>query len=144
MNPNDLWLVHAAATWAMAGLIWIVQVVQYPAFARVGDAEFPSFHEHHCRSIAFVVGPLMGVELATGLALWANPPAGLSSAWLAAGLIPIALNAALTALRAAPLHARLSVGDRGELRALLRVNAVRTFLWTWRGVWVWITLRGVS
>jgi len=40
------WLLasQAAATFAMTGLIWLVQLVQYPGFARVGTAEFAEFH----------------------------------------------------------------------------------------------------
>lgn len=34
--PGALLLVHAAATWAMVGLVWFVQVVHYPLFAQVG------------------------------------------------------------------------------------------------------------
>ena len=40
--------LQAAATFGMTGLIWLVQLVQYPAFARVGAAEFAAFHRHHC------------------------------------------------------------------------------------------------
>ena len=32
-----LLLLHAAATLFMTGLIWFVQVVHYPLFARVGE-----------------------------------------------------------------------------------------------------------
>ena len=144
VSASDLLLAHAAATWAMVGLIWMVQLVQYPGFARVGRAEFARYHEHHCRSITWIVGPLMGAELATGVALWLSPPAGASGAWLALGLVPIALNAALTGLAAMPLHGRLGAGDAARLRALLAVNAARALLWTWRGVWVLLTLRSAA
>ena len=33
---SALLAAHAAATWALVGLIWTVQVVHYPLFALVG------------------------------------------------------------------------------------------------------------
>lgn len=113
----------------------------YPSFAHVGAREFARFHAHHCNSIAWVVGPWMGVEAATGLVLWFQPPDGVSTGWLAAGLAPIALHLALTGLFAVPLHGRQRAGETRGLRALLVVHGLRTLLWTWRGVWVLLTLR---
>ena len=35
------WLiVHAVSTWFMVGLIWMIQTVHYPLFARLGDDTF--------------------------------------------------------------------------------------------------------
>jgi hypothetical protein len=36
-----LLLANAAATFFMVGVIWFVQVVHYPLFARVGTLDFP-------------------------------------------------------------------------------------------------------
>lgn len=85
-------LLHAASTWALIGLIWTVQLVQYPSCALVGAPEIGRFHEEHRRRITWVVTPLMGVELATGLIL-----AGTAgSAWVWLGLALIAVNWACT------------------------------------------------
>jgi hypothetical protein len=143
--PDALaWLVvvQSAATFAMAGVIWLVQLVQYPGFARVGAAEFGAFHRHHCRSIGFVVGPLMVLELLTALLLaaagephwfWRVMLGALLSIWLS------------TALLQGPLHGRLTrEGPRPELiRALVRGNWLRTILWSARlaGL-VWFYARG--
>ena len=142
MSALDLLLVHAAATWALVGLTWTVQLVQYPGFVRVGAREFARFHEHHCNAIAWIVGPLMGIEGVSGLVLWFQPPEGVSTAWLAAGLVAIPLHLALTGLFAVPLHGRQRAGETRSLRALLLVHGLRTLLWSWRGVWVLLTLRG--
>jgi hypothetical protein len=143
--PDALaWLVvvQSAATFAMAGVIWLVQLVQYPGFARVGAAEFGAFHRHHCQSIGFVVGPLMVLELLTALLLAAagEPPwfwrvmlGALLSIWLS------------TALLQGPLHGRLTrEGPRPELiRALVRGNWLRTILWSARSAGlVWFYARG--
>jgi len=143
--PDALaWLVavQSAATFAMTGVIWLVQLVQYPGFARVGAAEFGAFHRHHCRSIGFVVGPLMVLELLTALLLaaagephwfWRVMLGALLSIWLS------------TALLQGPLHGRLTrEGPRPELvRALVRGNWLRTILWSARSAGlVWFYARG--
>jgi len=137
----DLLLFHAASTWGMVGLIWTMQLVTYPGFARVGSAEFGAFHEHHCNRIAWVVGPLMGTELVTGLALiWDRPP-GLSDASLGVGLGLLAVNWACTAFLSMPLHARLRGHAREAQRALVRTNWLRTVAWSARGFWTMVALR---
>ena len=137
----DLLLLHTALTWSLVGLIWTVQVVQYPGFALVGEPQLGRFHRHHSSRISWVVGPLMLLELATGLALLQWQPPGLATPFLALGLGLIGLNWASTALLAIPLHQRVAEGDRGALRGLVVSNWVRTLAWTARGGWSVLALR---
>jgi hypothetical protein len=136
--------LQAAATFGLTGLIWLVQFVQYPAFARVGAAEFGDFHRHHCRSIGVVVGPLMVLELFTAVLLaFAGEPLWFWRTMLAL-LLAIWLS---TALWQGPLHGRLSrEGARPELvRALVNGNWLRTVLWTARSAGlVWFYARGCA
>jgi hypothetical protein len=37
-------VLHLATTLLMVGLIWLVQIVYYPLFARVGDSSFAAYH----------------------------------------------------------------------------------------------------
>lgn len=75
---------HLAATAAMVGLIWFVQIVHYPLFALVGTAEFPRYEAAHTRSTSFVVGPAMAVEGISALAIaaWFRTEAS-TAAWSA-------------------------------------------------------------
>lgn len=128
-------LLHAANTWFLVGLIWIVQLVHYPAFLRVGPAEFPRFHAEHMRRIGWIVMPAMSLELAGALAwplLWASASEG-TLAWINLGLL-LGIWLA-TALLAVPLHRRLERGpDPEAARRLVLANWPRTALWTARGV----------
>ena len=45
-------LLQLGTTLPLVGLIWLVQVVSYPLFARVGAAEFPAYHAAHARLIS--------------------------------------------------------------------------------------------
>ena len=49
-------LVNLAATLFMVGIIWFVQVVHYPLFARVGSRGFILYSKAHSRLTTYVVG----------------------------------------------------------------------------------------
>lgn len=122
--------VHLCATAWMAGLIWFVQIVHYPLFARVGAAEFPAYEVAHQRLTSFVVIPAMLTELITAGWLLADRPNDVA-AWVGAGLVAV-IWASTFALQV-PLHARLSRGyDAASATKLVRTNWFRTVAWTAR------------
>ena len=141
LQAVDLLLMHMAVTWALVGLIWTVQLVQYPGFAFVGGTEFTAFHDHHSVRISWIVGPLMACELLTGLALLWDRPSGLSGSLVAMGLALIAVNWAWTAFVAVPLHKRLSGRVLQARSKLVAANWVRTAAWSARGAWVLFAMR---
>ena len=53
----------------MVGVIWIVQLILYPAFADIGPENFKSFHTRHSNRISFIVGPVMFIDLLTAIIL---------------------------------------------------------------------------
>ena len=141
MTAIDLLLLHSALTWALIGLIWTIQLVQYPGFALVGEAEFASFHDHHSVRITWIVAPLMAGELFSGVALLSYPPPGISQAFLWIGMALIVMNWAITALVAMPLHKKLHEPASRALRALVATNWARTAAWSARGAWTLFALR---
>ena len=119
---------HAGATLFMTGVIWFVQVVHYPLFARTGAAGFADYERDHARRTGWVVGPAMTLELLLALALAAR---GGAAAW--AGLALLAMIWLSTALVQVPLHRRLQGGfDAAVHRRLVRTNWLRTAAWTLR------------
>lgn len=130
----SLLAVHLAATAAMVGLIWFVQVVHYPLFARVGADGFDRYALDHQRLTSFVVGPLMLVEGVAALVLALVPPAGLGRALPVTGLALLAVIHASTVGLQVPMHRSLGAGyDDDATRSLVRTNWVRTIGWTARG-----------
>jgi len=126
---------HAFATLAMTGLIWFVQIVHYPLFARVGPDSFPSYHAAHTTRTGYVVIPLMLLEASTAAAIALLPASGVprAQAWIGAALLAVAW--ASTFLVQVPLHRRLSSGfDDGAIRRLTATNWTRTIAWTARGL----------
>jgi len=128
-------LIQFAATWAMVGLIWLVQVVHYPLLRLVGSGDFKGYHHNHTRLILWVVGPPMLVEgLSTVALVWYRPAAVPELAALA-GLALLIVIWASTAFLQVPQHNRLARGfDTASYRKLVTTNWVRTAAWSLRGL----------
>lgn len=131
----------AAATWFMAGVGWLVQVVQYPLFASVGRESFVEYHRLHSARITPVVFPAMAIELATSAWLLFSRPAGTSMALVVAGFALALATWLATALLAVPRHSELGAGfDERTHRRLVRSSWVRTLAWSAHGVVVAVLL----
>jgi hypothetical protein len=136
-----LLLIHATATWFMVGLIWTIQLVHYPLFARVGDDEFAGYENEHTRRMGRLLVIPAGVEVVTGAALvWGRPAeVELPVVMIAGALLAVAW--IVTALVQVPLHSRLERGYSAAVAArLVSTNWLRTGLWTARGVAVAVML----
>jgi hypothetical protein len=152
MNDHDavrlLLIVHAAATFMLAGLILVIQLVHYPLFRLVGESTYTQYQLAHMNSITCLVFPLMAVEAGTGLLLLVLRPPGVAGWQVAAGFILIAVVWVMTAFVNAPQHAGLVNGyNAATHQALVASNWVRTLAWCARGALVawmlWHTMRAV-
>jgi uncharacterized membrane protein len=127
-------LLHIAATLAMVGLIWFVQIVHYPLFSKVGRDSFRRYEMDHQRLVAWVVAPAMLTELVTAILLLWSPPVGIGdiSVWL--GIILLAMIWLITYSVQVPQHAALVLAyDADVQRRLVRGNWFRTAAWSARG-----------
>jgi hypothetical protein len=126
---------HAFATLCMAGLVWFVQIVHYPLFARVGDDAFTPFEREHQSRTTWIVAPLMLTELATAILMLVVRPTGVPGPLLYASAALVGVVWLLTFVVSVPLHSRLSRGfDADTHRQLVLTNWPRTLAWTARGV----------
>jgi hypothetical protein len=145
MSSPVLWplvVAHAVITWAMAGLIWFVQIVHYPLFAEVGASAFPAYHAAHTRLTTLVVAPLMLCEAA--LTVWLVTQADSDwTVWGAAALLAVVWLA--TFGLSVPRHNWLAVhgADAEVIRTLVATNWIRTLAWTGRAVLAAWKLRGL-
>lgn len=141
MSPSTLLLTHAAATWFMTGLIWVIQVVHYPLFARVGADGYRDYHLAHQSLISLIVGPAMLVEALTAgtiLVVRRDTPAVASAALLA-------VIWASTAFLQVPAHNVLANGFDAEAHnRLVDTNWIRTIAWTARGFFALYLLRATA
>lgn len=138
-----LLLLHAAATLAMVGIIWFVQVVHYPLFKWVGTEALPAYQAFNTTATTWVVFPPMLLELLTALALVLHPPPRTSPTLAWVGLALLALIWLSTAFLQVPQHNVLATGFNASAhRALVLSNWVRTLAWSARGVLALLLLAG--
>lgn len=146
MNANLCLLLNVTSTWAMVGLIWLIQVVHYPLFAQVGEAQFARYSADHQRLITYVVLPLMFCELITSFCLWSSRPTGISRSLVIAGIMLVLLIWSSTFLIQVPQHGKLATSyDVATIQSLVQGNWIRTIAWTVRGIlsayMVWLAMK---
>lgn len=137
-----IFIMHLGSTLFMVGLIWFIQIVHYPLFGSVGNAQFTNYESQHTSLTSFVVGPPMLIEIATALALIWFRPVGIPGwqVWTGIGLVAVIWLS--TAFLQVPYHETLSQGfDQNAHQKLVNTNWVRTIAWSLRGVLVlWMAI----
>lgn len=125
-------IAHLSITWMIVGLIWVIQIIVYPQFLRVGAAEFRVYHFAHCLRIGFMIVPMFLTELGTAAWLFYE---GMRSTPFLISLAMFPVICLSTAIWQAPMHTKLADGrDETIIRRLIATNWLRTFAWTARGV----------
>lgn len=135
MTRTDLVVViHAASTWFLAGLIWMVQRVHYPLFARVGRDGFTTYQAEHSRRITSVLLLPWGVQGVTTAWLLIAPPPSVPR-WLTVVVaILAAVPVVVTVIFSVPAHNGLENGfDTTMHRRLTTTNWLRTAAWSLHG-----------
>ncbi|MBC7457339.1 MAG: hypothetical protein H7235_03615 [Bdellovibrionaceae bacterium] len=116
----------------MTGLIWIIQLLHYPSYHYIKVDQFSAYQRFHTNQITYIVGPIMLVEVLSGVYLafindWSAPLtlnlAGLSIIWLSTWYCSI------------PAHNKLSAGfNHKTISYLVNTNWIRTLTWTLRSI----------
>ena len=112
----------------LTGVIWVIQLIHYPAFAMITEADFAAFHRRHSSVMTVLVGPVMLIEL--GTAGWLAR--ALEWPWVL-NLVSVALPFVSTFALSVPRHDRLGrATDPATLRSLVTTNWIRTLSWSAR------------
>ena len=126
-----LLVAQVVATLGLTGLVWFVQLVHYPLFARVDPSSFVAYEQEHTRRTTWLVTPLMVVE---AVAAWALVVLDTSAATALGAVLLVGIWAS-TFLVQVPCHRVLEQGwSASAHRRLVRTNWVRTALWSARSV----------
>ena len=149
IGAADLALVvgHLVATAAMTAILWFVQIVHYPLFAKVGPDHFVEYERSNTQRTSLVVGPPLAVEGLTAVLLFVAPPEGVGRAIPFVSGVLLAVVLLSTIAVQVPLHGSLSERfDTALVTRLVRSNWLRTVGWTARVVLatviVWRAVRG--
>lgn len=138
---NSIFVVHFGLAGFLAGLIWVIQILHYPAFLAIRENDFRKFHADHSRRISFIVGPIMVAELVTAGLLAVQS----RQLFFVANFGLVVLTWLCTFLVSVPIHNSLALAQvesqdlRGGIQKLIRTNWPRTILWTirWVALSVW-------
>lgn len=119
-------MIHFLASSIMTGVIWVMQLVHYPAFKYIAPDKAKKFHEFHTDAISLFVAPLMIIELGTSILL----ARGLSSYGLSILVLTVLLWGSTFTLQV-PLHRRLGKQwTETIINQLIWTNWFRTGVWT--------------
>ena len=119
--------LQLALTAYLVGLIWLIQLIHYPAFRAITPERWPEFHRAHTAALGLLAGGPMILSLLVGCWLgWTMPGIrqtvviGLEAiAWLATFALSV------------PQHHRLACGpDAAAIERLIATNWIRTLAWS--------------
>ncbi len=121
-------LIRSVSDIAMFTLIWLVQLVIYPAFHVVERDIFVQWHARYTRNISLFVMPLMMAQGTTTVLLLARNPGTVALLELACLLAAWGVTFSLSV----PCHKKLHETGRDEavIARLIRTNWFRTAAWT--------------
>ena len=124
-------LVETAATIFMAGVLWTMQVLNYPLLGLVGRDAFVGYETAHNRRFGLVVVPGVLAAVTGTIGLLATQPHQIPF-WAPAGEVALLTAIILsTAMLQARQHGALTHGfDAGIVRRLVRTNWIRVVAWS--------------
>lgn len=122
-NPLISWQIALSAY--MTGLVFFVQICQYPLFKWVGEDNFKEYHRRYVNRTALPIALPMILEMILG-ASWA-----LSGDKIALGNMALLIVIwFVTFAWSVPCHNKLQSGFQEKAwKSLLRSNAIRAILW---------------
>jgi len=131
---KNLLILQIFSTLFLTGVIWVVQLVQYPFFAYVSAQKFTKYHDEYRFWITPIVAPAMIVELLTAILLLFYSPANIDSKLIWLGIVLTLIVWASTFFLQVPLHEKLAHGfNLQTISALVNTNWIRTIAWSLRG-----------
>ena len=145
MEPSQLFLLTwAALVFWVLGQIWLVQIVVYPLFALVSEADYVRYHRFYSRRIPLPVIIPGFASFLLPVPLVVYGPA--VPTWMSAGnVVAGAVGMLVTVLLEIPRHARLEKGGKNDaaIAELIRYNWPRTLSISAQAVITLLMLRHV-
>lgn len=127
--------LHAIVTLMLTGLIWMIQVVHYPLFSLIGNAEFQFYEAEHISRITLLVFPLMAIEAITITLILLNRPFAIPLSSILFALILLTIIWIMTFFVNVPQHNQLTLSfDQKTHQILITTNWIRTISWSVKGI----------
>ena len=121
--------IHFLSTSLMVGIIWVIQLLHYPAFHFIKESDYVEFQHFHMERISLIVVPVMVLELFSAFMLVYY----IQSNLLILCFIILLFIWLITFIFFTKLHQSLLDGyDKTIVDKLVRINWSRTILWSIR------------
>lgn len=112
----------------MTGVIWIIQLLNYPFMRYVKLQEFVDFHLAHSSRITWIVGPAMILQISSAFYLLTQE--ATNKYFISFFILSLSVFLA-TFFLSVPQHNILALGfDQQAYEKLVSTNWVRTFFWS--------------
>ena len=119
--------LQIAVTGYLVGLIWLIQLIHYPAFRHIESSCWSQFHKAHSAALGLLAGGPMIISLLVGV--WLVYTVGDVRQYVVMGCEIFAW--LVTFGLSVPEHTRLAKGkDGAAIARLIRWNWLRTLAWT--------------
>jgi len=140
-STNTILQIHLFSCFFMTGIIWLIQLIHYPAYRYIKPDLFQQYQSFHTQTITFLVGPMMTLELLTALALIANTPFSKTNIINIIGVVGIWI---ATVMLSVPAHNQLAQQldpniQKAFIEKLISTNWIRTALWSARSI-MWLLI----
>lgn len=133
-DPIFYLLMQLICSWMMIGIIWFMQLVHYPLYAKIKEG-FIEYEKSQIRRVSFLVGPIMLIEAITSIVLVGVAPTGIQTILAALSLIILIFIWISTLLFLMGQHQKLSIRfSKKILHVLIISNWIRAILWTIKGL----------
>jgi hypothetical protein len=121
-------IIRLLLDFGLVVLIWIIQRIVYPSFLHYSTENLVVWHREYTSRFSAIVIPLMLAQL--GISIY--QVITFANLYTVLSLVIIILIWISTFLQFVPIHANISKGSVSEkmLKALVRKNWLRTFLWS--------------
>ena len=117
----------------MVGVIWIIQVIHYPLFEKVGREQFVAYELSHIQKTSIVIALPMIFEILSWFGLFIIDSNFRSSLYFRFGGFLLIFIWLVTFWISVPQHNILSLGfNQVALNTLIQTNWIRTLLWSIR------------
>lgn len=122
-------------TFVLTGLIWCVQLVNYPLFTMVDRDRFCDFEKRYQRRISYLLFPLMVLECFFALLMLTVAQQGVDRILTCVGFGLLLFIWFSTFCLQIPEHVELSHGySLKNLKRLILTNWIRVIAWTLRSL----------
>jgi len=137
MQFSILLTTNIIVTAFMTGVIWLVQLVNYPLYPHIKPDNFTDFQTDHIKKITPLVAPVMITELFSSLALIVFTPNNFYKTQIPnlflINFCIVVIIWLVTFYYSVPNHQKLKEGWDSKLHAhLVQSNWTRTIAWTLR------------